>query len=93
MPQEQWLKRVQFELGRKFVRSFKLAIEHKDSNIHAHARIVSKNLIKKSRDYKTYVNDYGFVDVRNVKYDNGTELYLEKEIGGKVFTKVEEIEI
>lgn len=86
---DKWKQRLKFEMSRKFVTSFSLVIEHEDGNIHAHAKIKSTKYIKKSREYRSYIKAYGFVDVKNVKFDNGVDEYLAKECTPVI--KVEDI--
>lgn len=73
-----WIERVRFELGRKFIQSFKATMEHVDTNIHIHALIESNKYLKKD-DFKCFINNYGNIDLKKVVSNNGIEQYLSKE--------------
>lgn len=83
-----FIKRLKFELKRKFVKSFKCVIEHKDSNIHAHVLLDSNKHLKKDT-FKTYIKSVGLIDLKNAKFDNGITEYMEKE--NKIFENVQDI--
>lgn len=86
---EDWKKRIRFELSRKFVMSFKLCIEHEDTNIHAHVILESNKYLRKERHFATFIKQYGYVDLKKVQYDNGLEQYISKE--GEIIESLEKI--
>jgi len=88
---EQWIARLKIEMSRKFVRSFKMVIENRDTNKHAHAYVRTNTLVKKGSDFHTYNKYFGMVDVRKVENDNGVDDYLGVSVGAEVFTDVEQI--
>lgn len=75
---KKWLKRLKFELSRKYVVDFKLCFEHKDTNVHAHVKVKSTKHLKKQM-FKTYETAFGWIDIRLIKHDNGIDEYMEKE--------------
>ena len=80
-------KRIAFELQRKFVVSFKVCFEHEDSNLHAHAVVESNRHLRKKDMFKTYLNNYGFIDMQLVRSEEAVNQYLEKE--SEVYDKIE----
>lgn len=72
-------RRVEDEMVRKHVLKYMYAFEHEDSNLHAHAKMLCKDYIKKSRDFKTFQKGYGNIDIKTIHKDNGIRKYLEKE--------------
>jgi len=80
-------KRIAFELQRKFVVSFSVCFEHEDTNLHAHAIIESSRHLRKANDFKTYLNNYGFLDIQMVRNEAAVQQYLEKD--GVVHDKID----
>lgn len=76
---ESWLERVKKELSKNFIEEFAAALEHKDTNIHCHACVKTTKLITK-REFKVFIRDYGFVDLRRVNDDNGVVPYISKDL-------------
>lgn len=87
---DKWIKRLRFELSRKYVKSFEMCIEHEDTNLHAHVLLSSDRYLKRKKHFKTYLNTFGTVDIQKVVKDNGLHSYLEKE--GEAITDVNKIE-
>lgn len=87
---QKWIKRIKYEMSRKYIVSFQLCVEHKDTNTHIHAKIKSTKHLKKQH-FKTYETAFGWVDIRLVKHDNGIDAYMEKE-AEDFATELEEIE-
>lgn len=78
-----WFARIRFECQKAFVVECQCAVEHRETNIHVHSLIISNKKITK-REYKVFIRDFGFVDVRILKTDNGVKAYIEKEYGEAV---------
>ncbi len=76
---KKWRKRLAFEMSRKFINGFELAVEHEDTNAHAHVRLRSSKYIKPSQIFSTYIKAFGNIDCKKVLYDNGIFAYLQKE--------------
>lgn len=76
---EKFKKRIAFELQRKHVVSFKVCFEHEDQNLHAHALVESNKYLRKNDTFKTYMRNYGFVDLQKVRNEAAVDLYLQKE--------------
>ncbi len=57
-------------------------------NIHAHVLLHSNAYIKRQK-FKTYMGQYGYIDFKKIRYDNGILEYLNKEEGAIVYTDAE----
>lgn len=69
---------IQSQLDRKPMATAIYAIEHVETNMHAHAYVTSTRGYT-PQDFDSYRKRYGFVDVKLVKSDNGVAAYLGKE--------------
>lgn len=90
-----WLDAVKLRLGRKDIKRFiSGVVEHPESNIHVHAYVESDknwttNRTKKTYPFHSFEKNYGHVDVKRVKNDNGISDYIQT---GKV-EKIEELKL
>lgn len=75
----QWLERVVKELRRTPLSNVKATLEHVDSNIHCHALVTSTKALYKKL-FKVFNDRYGYVDLRRISVDNGTQEYIEKDL-------------
>lgn len=78
---DEWEDRVITELSKKSWITSKYCIEHKDTNIHAHALVTTKYK-KTRRDFAVFERKFGGVNVKLVSKDNGILDYMEKECPG-----------
>lgn len=90
VPREKFVARIKFEMSRTFVKSFMLAFEHIETNLHAHAKIVSTKYLD-NQTFQTYTKHIGFLKWNCVNTDNGIKEYLEKE--NNIITDVDSIKI
>lgn len=74
-----WKKRIAKEVSRKTFSQQHLTIEHPDTNIHVHA-VVKANKAISNTLFKVFSRDYGWVDVRRIRTDNGVLDYIAKEL-------------
>ena len=80
VPTQIWANRIISQLDRSNIHNFiSGALEHITTNIHCHAYVESPRISKD--DYRAFSRNYGFVDVRQIKVDNGIEDYTQKELG------------
>lgn len=75
----QWRLRVRLELHKGYLSSGICVEEHPDTNIHVHARIQTNRAISKNQHFRTFERDYGSIDLKRVKVDNGVANYFTKE--------------
>ncbi len=80
-----WFSRLLSTLQRKFINSFECALEHLDSNLHAHAYVLSSKHLRK-RDFSKFP---GFIKIDKITKDNGIMDYISKE--NKIFTSITEL--
>lgn len=73
-----WLKRIEKEIHKRFITNCVYAIEHIDTNIHCHVAMDTNKPIS-IREFKVFARDYGYVDIRRIKTDNGVADYFVKE--------------
>lgn len=77
--QPEWFQKVMKELSKKFTLHAKAELEHITTNIHCHAVIECTKAISKTQ-YSVFNRDYGYVDLRRVKVDNGIDNYICKDL-------------
>lgn len=85
-----WVTRLATEMRRKFVKSFQLVIENRETNMHAHASVITNKHLKRA-DFHTYEKFFGHVDLRKVENDRGVDEYLGISMGVVPFTSPDEI--
>lgn len=85
-----WKNRVRAQLQRKAIKSVKYVLEHKDTNIHCHALVETDKVLRK-REFRAFEKTYGYVDVKNVKKDNGLMDYFTKEEGNEILTDLDKL--
>jgi len=87
---EAWLKRIDKEINKSFVVECVTNIENHTTNIHCHAIIIANRQVQK-KDFKVFERDYGYVDVKRKKIDNGMEEYIVKDMP-EGFTPIDKID-
>lgn len=88
---EDWIFRIKKECMKNFVVSVKVVKENADSNVHVHAVMLTNKRITK-REFKVFNRDYGYVDVRRIKSDNGVMGYIEKDLeAGETSLEINEL--
>lgn len=83
---EQWRQAVLKQLKRHVFIKGDYAFEHEDTNIHCHAYVTSKGIHK--TNFESFAHNYGHVDIKTVKQDNGIHAYIGKENEIKSFVNV-----
>lgn len=76
---KKWLSRiVDKELSRSCILQSESVLEHLDTNVHCHSYCQLSKPIAKSL-FSVFSRDYGYVDVRRIKVNNGVEDYITKD--------------
>lgn len=76
-PKKEWFQTLVKSLQQSLHNFESASIEHIDSNIHCHSILTSKYNLDKTR-YKNFSKNH-LMDIRKLKYDNGTKSYIAKE--------------
>lgn len=85
LTKDQFAMIVEKQLSRSTLYEASYAIEHIDTNMHAHCRIQSwQTLSTPNKQWHYMVNNIGRVDQRAVRKDNGIMEYISKESVPKV---------
>lgn len=85
LDQRQFDSIIRRQLERKIFITARYSIEHIDRNMHAHALVEATHNVTKT-NFAPYLRDYGSIDIRLVKVDNGIDDYIGKE--NIVFQKI-----
>lgn len=80
IPKQQWYTKLLKLLGSKQFIAFDASIEHIQSNIHCHVKVITKYAnLSKDKFKAWYKEKNGLIDIRRILKDNGIQDYQSKE--------------